>query len=161
MRKITKRTTAVAVFSGLVLAAGIAFAAWTATGTGSGTAKAITATALTTTAEAVTTTDLYPGQTAGTLHIKINNPNPYPVRVTSITANGPVTVFSAGIGTCTVTGVSLNAGLTALTLDVLAGTPGTAAFDVPNAVSMSNASDDGCQGATFEIPVSLSGQSNA
>ena len=70
---------------------GLVYAAWTSSGTGSGYAKAGTAQALTTVdVSASTTATLYPGS-SGNVLIKISNPNPYPVRVTSVTGNGPIT----------------------------------------------------------------------
>ena len=139
------------------LVTGIAVASWLSSGTGSGNAKATTAQALSTVdASASTTSQLYPGGT-GDLKITIHNPNPYPIRVASITQNGAVT-GSGGTGTCTTTGVSLSA-LSSLTDDVPANSSVT--FTHAAAISMTNASDDGCQGATFTIPVSLTGASNA
>ncbi len=150
-----KRATIVAasaMAAGLVFG-GVAVAAWLATGTGSGSAKATTAIALTT-STATASADLYPGGT-GALKITINNPNPYPVTVTDIASSGAITA-AGGTGTCTTTGVSLTT-LTGLT-DAIAAN-GSATFTHAGAVSMSNLSEDGCQGATFTIPVSLNGHS--
>jgi hypothetical protein len=144
-------------------AAALAYAAWTASGTGSGFAKAGTATALTTSdVSATTTASLYPGVN-GDVKIQINNPNPYPVRVTDITGNGAATVKTAGLGTCTTTGVTFN-DQHSLTIDIAAksgGVDGTTTTTLTGAAHMSNASDNGCQSAVFELPVSLSGVSNA
>jgi hypothetical protein len=157
MRRISRRAAVVAVLVLAVGVAGIASAAWLASGTGSGNAKATTAQALTTVdASADTTAQLFPGGT-GDLVIKIHNPNSYPVQVQTITQNGTPTA-SGGSGTCTTTGVSLTT-ISGATDNVPASS--TAEFTHAGKVSMSNASDDGCQGATFTIPVSLSGQSNA
>lgn len=143
--------------------AGLVYAAWTATGNGSGYAKAGTAVALTTSdVSATTTADLYPG-VDGVLRIKINNPNPYPVKVTDITTNGATTVKTAGLGTCTTTGVSLNpqSGLNISVPAKTGGVDGTTTTNVPNAVHMGNTSDNGCQSAVFELPVTVSGLSDA
>jgi hypothetical protein len=142
----------------VLIAAGLAYAAWTASGTGSGYAKAGAATALTTNDVSATTVgDLYPG-TSGNVKVSINNPNPYPVQVTSITNGTGSITATGGIGTCTTTGVTF-ANQTGLTINIPAN--GTTAATLSNAASMSNASENGCQGATFTIPVSLSGASNA
>jgi len=147
------------VASGVVagmLTAGVAWAAWTANGTGSGYAKATTAQALTTLdASASTTAQLYPGG-SGDVKVRINNPNAYPVRVTSVTGNGTITSDNA---TCTAsTGVSFT-DQSSLTLDVAASSAST--FTLTGAAAMSNASDNACQGAVFTIPVALTGASNA
>jgi len=138
-------------------AVGLVYAAWTSSGTGSGYAKAGTAQALTTVdVSASTTATLYPGS-SGDVLIEISNPNPYPVRVTDVTGNGPITADSGHPG-CVTTGVTFT-DQTGQSIDVAAG--GTTQTTLSGAASMSNASDNGCQGAVFTIPVALSGNSNA
>ncbi len=140
-----------------LVAAGLAYAAWTANGTGSGYAKAGSAQALTTNdVSATTVADLYPGA-SGNVKVEINNPNPYPVRVTAIAGAGTITP-DAGHSGCSPTGVTFT-NQTGLTIDIAAS--GTQAATLNNAASMSNASANACQGATFTIPVSLTGASNA
>ena len=138
--------------------ASLVYAAWTSSGTGNGYAKAQSAQALPTSdISATTTATLYPGAT-GNVEIKINNPNPYPVRVTSITGTGAATPDSGHAAGCTTTGVAF-VDKTGLTIDVAANASTTTTLT--NAVTMSNASSNGCQGATFTLPVSMSGASNA
>ena len=156
-KKSIKRLAVGALFVVIAIGGSVAVAAWLSGGTGSGFAKATTAQALTTIdASASTSATLYPGAT-GNVTVDINNPNPYPVRVTSVTGNGTIT-SNAGAACNASTGVAF-ANQTGLTLDVPAGTD--ASFTLTGAVSMSNASDNACQGAVFTIPVSLSGHSNA
>jgi hypothetical protein len=155
-RKLTARITAGGIVVGAMLAAGVAFAAWTATGSGSGYAKATTAQALTTVdVSASTPATLYPGAT-GNVKLSINNPNPYPVTVSSVSGNGAIT-SDKGAACNASTGVTYS-NQTGLSLAVPAA--GSATFTLTGAVSMSNASDDSCQGAVFTIPVSLSGASS-
>jgi septal ring-binding cell division protein DamX len=143
---------------------GFAFAAWTSSGSGSGYAQAGTAQALTTSdlSGSSFTNKLYPG-TNGDVNIKINNPNSYPVTVTSITGNGTIqadgTHQTAGCGTssdASTTGVTF-ANQTGQSISVAANSNTTTTLN--NVASMSNASVDACQGATFTIPVSVSGHS--
>jgi hypothetical protein len=156
-RKLTKRLTVGSVMVGAMLAASVAFAAWTATGSGNGYAKAGTAQALSTAdASASTAATLYPGAT-GDVTITISNPNSYPVEVTSVTGDGAIT-SDTGPACDASTGVTYT-DQTGLSLDVPAG--GSQTFTLTGAVSMSNASDDSCQGAVFTIPVALSGASDA
>lgn len=156
-RKGIKRLGVGMAFVVIALAGSVAVAAWLSSGTGNGYAKATTAQALTTIdASASTSATLYPGAT-GNVTIDISNPNPYPVRVTSVTGNGTIT-SNAGSACNGSTGVTFT-NQTGLTLDVGANTDAT--FTLNGAVSMTNASDNSCQGAVFTIPVSLSGQSNA
>lgn len=136
---------------------GLVYAAWTASGTGNGYAKAATAQALTTVdVSASTSATLYPGADGDVL-IKIANPNPYPVRVTEVNGNGAITADSGHSG-CTTTGVTFE-DQAEQTIDVPAN--GETQATLAEAAHMSNASDNGCQGATFTIPVSLTGVSNA
>ena len=153
MRHSTKIAGLGIITSGL-LATGVAFAAWTASGTGSGYAQAGTAVALAT-VQVTPTDNLYPGGMAD-VEIEIVNPNPYPVRVISIAGNGPIT---SGNGACDIANGVTFADQTGGTWDVLANNSAT--FTLTNAASMSNASVDACQGATFTIPVTLAGASNA
>lgn len=152
-RRGRKRKVAVlALTATAVLGAGAAFAAWTVGGTGSGTATATSVQNLTTSV-ATTTAALYPGITGSNLYLTVNNPNPFPVTITSVNANGAATA-DAGHPTCVTTGVTY--ATTAVSQVIPAS--GNASFTVP-AVSMSNASDNGCQGATFTIPVSFTASS--
>lgn len=142
------------------LIAGIAFAAWTATGTGSGYAKAKTAQTLSTQdVHPFATATLYPGATGDVL-ISIVNPNDYNVTVASITGNGAITSLNApcGVDLAHPTGVTFT-DQTGLSDVVPAHSTGTQ-FTLTGAAHMDNTSDNSCQGATFVIPVSLSGASS-
>ena len=155
--KSRKRLIGAGIAVVALTAAGLVYAAWTTSGSGTGYAKAQSSQALTTVdVSASTTASLYPGA-SGNVQMRLSNPNPYPVRVTSVTGNGAITA-DAGHATCVTTGVTF-ANQTGLTLDIAAG--GTLDRTLNGAASMTNASDNGCQGATFTIPVSLTGASNA
>jgi hypothetical protein len=78
--KIAVAFTAVAAFS----AVGVAFAAWTSSGTGAGSAQSTHDTPSHITATAVAP-ELYPGA-ASTVQVVVDNPNAYPVIITSFTA---------------------------------------------------------------------------
>ena len=160
LRNMTKKQRIIAASTTVLVlgVVGLVYAAWTTTGSGSGYAKAGTAQELTTVdVSASTTATLYPG-TDGDVLIRIKNPNPYPVEVSSITGDGTITPDSGHSG-CTPTGVTFQ-NQTGLTIDVPANN-GETETTLNNAAHMSNASVNACQGATFTIPVSLSGQSDA
>ncbi len=150
-----RRITAGSILFAIILVSSVAYAAWTASGGGQGYAKAGTAQALTTVdVSATTTATLYPSGT-GDVFLKINNPNPYPVTVASVTGSGVVT---STVPACDLsTGVTF-VNQTGLSLTVPAG--GATAFTLTGAAAMSNASANACQGATFTIPVTLSGASS-
>jgi hypothetical protein len=161
MNKLRKRITRASVLTGVLLMAGVAFAAWTASGTGTGYAKAVTAQALSTLdVSAQTSADLYPGGD-GDVKLKISNPNAYPIEITDVSGEGAITTASDDAACDASTGVSFEdqSYSNGSGLDVPAN--GSATFTLSDAVSMSNASANACQGEVFEIPVSLSGQSDA
>ena len=138
----------------------LGYAAWTSAGNGTGVAKASTAQPLTTVA-ATASAGLYPGATAA-LSLQVSNPNPYPVTVTDVTGNGTITA-DASHSTCGQdathpTGVTYT---DQHNLSIAVPANGTSSVSVSNSVHMSNASDNSCQGATFTIPVSLTGASSA
>ena len=162
MKKLLgKRRLIFAAVTVMVLAiASLGYAAWTSAGNGSGVAKASTAQALTT-VTATASAGLYPGANAA-LALQVSNPNPYPVTVTDVTGNGTITA-DASHSTCGQdathpTGVTYT---DQHNLSISVPANGTTSVSVSNSVHMSNASDNSCQGATFTIPVSLTGASAA
>lgn len=155
--KMSKKLSVGVLFAGAMLAGSIAFAAWTATGSGSGYAKATSADPLTTIdVSASTTATLYPGATGDVL-IRIDNANDYPVTVTDVDGNGAIT-SDAGASCTGSTGVTFT-DQSGLTLNV--GANAAATFTLSGSVAMDNSSHTTCQGAVFTIPVTLSGASNA
>src|SRR5262245_36677092 len=155
--KMTRRGALATLVLLIALGASVAFAAWTTNGNGDGSARATSSQALTTVdVSATTPATLYPGAT-GDLRLRINNPNPYPVRVTAVSGNGTIT-SDAGAACNASTGVTFT-NQTGLALDVAAGSAAT--FTLSGSVAMSNASHTSCQGAVFTVPVTLTGASNA
>lgn len=154
MRKSVKHAAVIGTALAVTAGAGAAYAAWVASGTGEAKAKATTAQQLTTspvTVEGV----LYPGAT-GDAKLTINNPNSYPVTVTGITSTG--ISATGGTGTCAGTNVTfVNQTGKSIAVGALDKTDVT----LTGAVSMIAGAEDGCQGATFTIAVSLSGVSAA
>ena len=159
-KRVINRRLAVAVIAAVFAVVGLVYAAWTTNGTCNGYAKAGTSQALSTVdVSASTTATLYPG-VSGDVLIKLDNPNPYAVTVTGITGNGAITA-DAGHSGCTTTGVTFT-NQTGLTLTIPAksgGVDGTLQSTLTGAAAMSNASLNACQGATFTIPVTLTGSS--
>jgi hypothetical protein len=152
--RIRKSLAAIGIVTGATLASTLAFAAWTADGTGTGSAEAITAQAVTATG-ADASAQLYPGGN-GELQVKISNPNQYPVLVTAIN-NGSSAISADKVGcnaaqsvTFTNSSGEWSVAANSDTTVVLAGK-----------VHMSNAANDACQGATFTVPVSVIAASNA
>jgi hypothetical protein len=137
---------------GLLALGGAAWASFASSG--SGTGPGVTGTLRTVTLSATagsSSTPLYPGAT-GDVSLEVDNANAYAVTLVSVTGNGTVTA-DAGHPTCTTTGVTFS-NQTGLSTTI----PGGASNDhilLPGAVSMNAASSNGCQGATFSIPVTI------
>lgn len=150
------RTTVLVVLALLAAAlgaAGVAVAAWFASGSGTPGLAGRTALAPTGTAvagSAVTTGLLTPGG-SGMALLAVSNPNPYRVRVATVASAGAVTA-SGGTGTCATTGVTLAPQSPA---GVVLAPAASATLTLPGAVAMSTASETGCQGATFTVPVTV------
>jgi hypothetical protein len=155
--RMSKKLSVGALFAGAMLAGSIAFAAWTASGSGSGYAEATSAQALTTVdVSASTVATLYPGATGDVL-LRISNPNPYPVTVTDV--DGAGVIDSDTTAACdAATGVTFT-DQSGLSVNVPAA--GASTVTLTGSVAMDNSSHTTCQGAVFTIPVTLSGVSNA
>ena len=152
------------IFLGLLLAimslsalAGIAAAVWSAVGTGKGSGGTATTVAVTLTPAAPTAT-LYPGGQTNVV-LTITNSNAAPVRIGSLasdTARG-TSGFSADSGHAgcvlsTLTFTTQTNGTTGWTVPAKTGSVnGTLAVTLPNALAMSLAAVNACQGATFTV----------
>jgi hypothetical protein len=160
LRHISHKKVVVAAMAVIAFTVvGIAIAAWTVGGSGTGYAKASTASAITlSVASASTTADLYPGAN-GTVKLSASNPNPFPVRISAVSGNGAIT-SDKGAACNAATGVTF-VNQTGLTLDLLANETDHVFTLAAGSVTMSNASDNSCQGAIFSIPVSVTALSNA
>ncbi|MGW6935793.1 hypothetical protein ACWGE0_37460 [Lentzea sp. NPDC054927] len=135
-RRYVRRGVIVFAVMTAALGSGVAYAAWTSSGTGSATTKAGTALAPVVTGGAVTTGLLYPGG-SGSAVVTVSNPNPYPVTVTSIAPNGTATC-----------GVSFAERFPGTQLAAQSG-PVAITFTVSMALSAANS----CQGAAIDVPV--------
>jgi hypothetical protein len=139
------------VVVGFVLTATAAYGYFSSTGSGSGSAGAGTMVTVAVVANAGTpTSPLYPGGT-GDVVLRVHNPNPYAVSLVSVVGHGAITADAAHPG-CTTTGVTFT-DQTGLSQMIAART--TVSVDLPGAATMSASSANGCQGATFLIPVTV------
>jgi hypothetical protein len=151
-RRFGKKIAIIAVVMGVMLVAGVAFAAWTASGSGSGQASSRTAQTVTVTA-ATGAADLYPGAN-GAVYFTLTNTNPYSITFDTATVG---TITSSNPAACPSANVVTGPGpFTGLSLQVAANaTSGT--LSIPNAVSMLHSATDGCQNKTFTVSLTLSG----
>jgi len=153
MQKLGRKLSLMGAVLALFLVGSVVFAAWLVTGEGNGAAQAVTADDLVV-QPGTTSADLYPGAD-GDVELTIENPNAFDVEVQTIVGDGPVTSAAPG---CSTTGVSFTDQLAVTGMTVAAGATINVSLD--DAASMNNSSDNGCQGATFSVPVSVTAQSS-
>ncbi|MBT2567162.1 hypothetical protein J7I84_11775 [Arthrobacter sp. ISL-85] len=156
MTNTRSRGLKAAALAGLLVTAGAgtAYAFWSGTGAGSGSATA--ATMQTVTVDALVAGDnpktaLFPGGSADVV-LRLTNPNPYPVQVYSVTANGPAMADAAHSG-CTTTGVSFRGPAAPLSPATYVAANSSALVTLTGAAAMDTTSLAACQGATFSVPV--------
>jgi hypothetical protein len=162
MPRLGKRRILIPTLTLAIIAiSGAAIAFWTSTGTGQGTATVGTSSGLTLSPVTITGT-LYPGGTAATSSITINNPGSAAGRVTSIVLNSgaggqPTTGNQqlSGIGGlpasgCPATDFTFNANLPVGGVNVPAG--GSAVVNTGTlAMANSALNQDACKGLTLTI----------
>jgi hypothetical protein len=137
---------------------GVAFAAWSASGSGTGSALAYTAQQVTLNAQALTSSaaSLYPGGPAGNVYFSVTNPNPYAVKITNVSWGAPV---SANPSACPSSVISVDPSAPTSGLSLTVPANGTSAAIQVNAVlDLSSSATDACQGNLFDVPVTATGQ---
>lgn len=139
-------------FAALLITAASVLAYLRASGLGSGSASVGSAQAVTVQAVASGTpaSVLVPGGSADLL-IQISNPNDFNVTLTGVAQNGALSVVGGTSCTVSTSKVSVPT-QAALSITVA---PGTHVVHVPSGVSMAIPSASGCQGASFDIPVTV------
>lgn len=162
--KLHKRVSAIALFLAVALAGGVAAAAWLVTGTGAASSQAASAVSLTVTAGSPTAS-LYPKPAAGyaspsvgAVVALVDNPNPFPVRLTNVTF-GAVSATPLPGRVCAASNVVAPAPVTLATPVTLPANSTATTVTVPGALEMIANADNGCQGASFSVQVTLSGAS--
>jgi hypothetical protein len=153
-----------AAFVGLataVIVAGSASAYWKGRVSGSGPAKIGVGVTVTTNATPAQGAKLYPGGVAVPITLQINRPGTTKVRISTFAPRiGAITADAAHAGCVGSNGVNANQFITVgsqsgLAIDVFTATPVTTTID--GMVQMTIAAPNACQGATFTIPVLLTG----
>ena len=174
MRTTTVLRRRVGVVAGvfvLLFGGSVAVASWTATGTGQGSARAASVSGLVVTAGSplgalyplpadTTPATGYGSGTVGSVSTTVANPNPFPVTITSATV-GSVTSSPLGGRTCAAGSVlPTSSAPIALSPPVtLAAGSAPTAVTIPGALYMVSTAEDGCQGASFSVPVTVTGAS--
>jgi len=126
-----------------VTVGGAALALWTSSGTGTGSG---TTASLTLTGETTTSGLLAPGATS-VVHLTLTNPNPGEITIVALTG-GTARIAESGSGSCDPAAVTF-----VPRADLTVPVPAGGSVVVDGVVSMSTEAADGCQGATFTVPV--------
>jgi hypothetical protein len=155
----------------LLTGGGVAVASWTASGTGQGSARAASVTGLLVGAGSpvgalyplpadTTPATGYGSGTVGSVAATVTNPNPFPVTITSATI-GSVTASPVGGRTCAAGNVlpTTTAPVPLTPPVTLAANSAPTPVTVPGALYMIATAEDGCQGATFSVSVTVTGAS--
>ncbi|MCA0143993.1 hypothetical protein [Blastococcus sp. LR1] len=161
-----KRAGVIFSTSVLLIGGGVAWAAWTTSGTGAATAQATTADSLVV-GPGTPIGTLYPkpaggygNGAVGAVHTTVSNPNAYPVRITQATV-GAITITPVSGKTCTAGSVIASTpGPMTLTAPIsLAANSAPTAVDIPGAIEMISSAEDGCQGASISLTLTLTAAS--
>ncbi len=144
------------IASGL-LGGGVAFATWSASGSGTGAGGATVAQSLIVTAVTPgggNASPLYPGGPAGWVYLTIQNPNPYAVTVTGLSWGTP---YSTDTSVCPSSNISVDSGAPT-TLDFpIAANSTSGALQINGVLDLAHSAPNGCQGNTFIVPVTVTG----
>lgn len=152
-----KRLSLTGILVSVLIVMALSGAAWAYfRSTGSGTGSGSTGTMQIVTVAAISgdtpATLLLPG-TSGEVILRVHNPNPTQVRVTDVSSASAITVVG-GSGCTPANSAVAFANQTGLSIPIPAG-GGSTLVRLPGAGVMATSSANGCQGATFSIPVTI------
>jgi hypothetical protein len=141
----------------LMVASGVAYAYWTANGSGTGTAAAAPGVTDLTVNQTTVLNPMYPGDSAQTISGNFDNPNSGPVYVSTVTVSIDSVVKDPGApaGTCDATDFTLSPTQATVNAEVPAGN-GVGAWTGP-AIQFNNkaSNQDACKGATVNLAYSI------
>lgn len=152
-----KKKYAVVVAALVAISGGVAFAYWTAGGSGSGSASTGTVDALTVN-QTTTISGLAPGLAAQTLSGNFDNPNDGPVYVTSVTVSISSVTKAGGApaGTCDATDYTLSGTTMTVGAEVPAGTAKGSWTGATIQFNNKVTNQDACKGATVNLAYTAS-----
>ena len=155
-RLIRRRGLVLGVVISLV-AAGAAFAYWTAGGSGTGTGSTAGAQSALTANQTTTLTAMYPGDSAQTISGNFNNPNSGPIYVSTVTVSIASVTQAAGApaGTCDDTDYTLGSTTMAVGAEVPAGNAKGAFTGATIKFNNKATNQDACKGATVNLAYAI------
>lgn len=145
-----------ATATALALGTGVAYAVWSASGSGTGTGAAAIAKSLTVIANTPTgaNASIYPGGPAGPVEFYVSNPNPYPVTITGLQWGTP---SSGNTANCPNSNISLDTNAPTTASLPVAANGASGPFTINGVLDLAHSAGDGCQGVSFNIPVTVTG----
>jgi hypothetical protein len=145
-----------ATAAALALGAGVSYAVWSVSGGGTGSGAASIAQSVTVIASTPTGAgaSLYPGGPPGQVDLYVSNPNPYAVTITGITWGTPTSGFTTG---CPNGNISVDTHAPSTVSLSVAASGASGPFVIPGVLDLSHSAPDGCQGVTFNVPVTVTG----
>lgn len=156
---VSRKLIVAGILGSGAIGAGMAFGAWSSTGSGAAGAQSTTS-INSVIAAGSNSADLFPGA-AKTVTISISNPNPYPVIVNSISAGSSALVNGCAAATVTSDAVPMDAsGLLqsdGSTRTIAASGSGTYTLSTHMAASAA----DACKAQTFSLTLTATLSSNA
>jgi len=158
MTRFTMKTKIAVLTTALVVGgAGMAFAYWTAGGSGTGSASTGTVVGLTVN-QTSTVTGMAPGDSAQALSGKFDNTNSGPVYVATVTASISSVVKAGGApaGTCDVTDYTLASAVMTVGTEVPSGTAVGSWSGATIKFNNKGTIQDACKGATVNLAYSAS-----
>lgn len=164
MNKTSKRILAVGLPLATIAATGIAFAAWTSTGSGLGTAKSTTISNVTYTA-GTTLSQVYPTGTSDVV-ASVSNPNSYKAALSAFSLTAVYDAADANLGNLGTGGTQPTdiKSTCDLSLTVPAGLvvpAGASSITVVNGLAMGNNAVNSCAGKTFALALTSTATSSA
>jgi hypothetical protein len=154
----SKRISVIAGGTAALIGVGVAFAAWTSTGTDSATVAAGSESDLVVVVDTVVD-NLYP-TTSVSVPVSVTIVNPYKVQLTEVSYDG-ATADSAHANAGCDAAVVEGSDDDAPALEKLDAAGGSAVSATHHfTITMTNAADPACQGATFTLAFSASGDSS-
>lgn len=149
MPKLLKRRGLLLAGVITVVAAGSAFAYWTAGGSGTGSAPVASGTTALTANQTGTLTPMFPGDSPQTISGTFTNPNSGPIYVTSVT----VSISSVSTAGCDASDFVLTGATMPVGREVVTGGTFTGATIQFNNKAASN--QDACKGATVNLAYAI------
>ena len=144
----------------LVVGSGVAYAYWTAGGTGGGSAKAADSVSNVTVNQTTVLTPMFPGDTAQTISGNFTNTNAAPTYVTTVTASiASVTKAGGAVaGVCDSTDFTLGTPVVTVAALIPVGSPEiTVTWTGPTLHFNNKATNqDACKGATVALTYTIS-----